>query len=441
MKPTSTTVWLMLVAALLLAINLVDRPGPGSGSDLPVISAVARDAVTRIELSGAEDKLILRQSDGRWTVTAPYRADADPVAVRALLTSFRKEIRTDALVDSDNEDKYGLQPGSGVVAEIWTTGEDPVVSMTVGNDTLGGSTFVRLSGSSSVYRARIGGRARFALPHSSWRNKAVVDIDPATLIGITVRAGGQTVALQRAVEGAEASAWSLDPPPPWALDQAAITQLAAILARLRATAVVGQDVLTGASLAAEIDLVLTDGSRLLLQVRRGVDGGLLVLLNGTSDVFRVPDALLGVLPQRPEALRDRTVLRFNRGEVDTVMLDEAAGDIILRQDPSTRLYAVVQPPNMDVDVKAVIAAVGALSNLRGDAEAPDISPTAAGLDRPTTRFVLTFVDGSSAAVEVGGAATDTSGRPARYVRRAGSSTVYLLADDTVRQLRAAFGRG
>ena len=443
MKLTPRTVGLLLLTALLLVINAIDLRAPTAVSDVPVLPAVVREAVTRIELSGAEDKLTLRQADGRWKITAPYKADADPLAVRALLTSFRKEIAVDALVDTGNDDKYGLQPGSGVVAEIWTTGEEPVLSITVGNDTAGGSTFIRLSGSQSIYRARIGGRDRFALPPAEWRNKAVVDLDPGQITGITVREGAQTVALVRSAQSGDAStgAWALDPAPPWAVDQAAATQLAAVLARLRATSVVGQDVLTGATLAAQIDLTLADTTTRALQLRRGADGTLLALLDGTSDVFRVPDALLTVLPSSPAAMRDRTLLRFNRSDVDTVSLADPSGEVIVRQDPSTRLYAVVSPPNMDLDVQGVIAAVSALSSLRGDAEAPGVTPVAAGLDRPAMRLVLTFVDGSSTALEVGGTVNDAAGKPARYVRRGGSADIFLLSADTVTRLRAAFGRG
>lgn len=447
MRLTAKTQALAALAAVLLLLVLLGGGGPSESGANPVIQAVTRDSVTRIELSGAEDKLVLRPVGGRWRVVAPYEADADQEAVRALLAAFRKEIAVDVQVDRGNEDQYGLEPGKGHVVEIWTSEEDPVISLTVGDDAAGGSSYVRLSGDDAVYRARLGGRARFAKAPADWRNRFVLDLDPARLTGLRLRLGQAELALSRsagtlATEGGAATApgpWALEPAPPWPVDQAFLDALAARLGQLRAAAILPADTPLGPE-AAEVVLELDDGTTHTLRLFRAEGGPLLATADESQDRFRVPDSLLDVLPRAAEDLRDRTVLRLLREDLDTLLFEDGAGRVLLRQDAASRLWQLIQPAGLELDVKQVQVAVNILSLLRAESVAEGLAPAEAGLERPSARVTATLVDGSAEVLEIGAATTDAAGRPAWFARRAGSETVHVVSDELVKRIKAGFGR-
>lgn len=431
--------WVLLVlAGLLLALNVLDRGPPSDIAVLPVVPAVAREAVTRIELSGAEDKVVLKPEGERWRVVAPYQADADQQAVRALLSSFRKEIQADVQIDTGNIDKYGLEPGKGHVVEVWTSGEEPVLSLTVGDDTAGGTNFVRFSGSDAVYRARLGGRARFAKSPSEWRSRYVLDLAPERVVGLVLRRDGAELTLSRPAaegEGGKPGPWTLDPAPPWAIDQALADGLAARIAQLRAGAFLPADTDPG-PIAAEVELLLDDGGGHTLRLHPRSDGALLATVAERDERYRVSESLLDVLPRELADLRDHTVLRLPAEDLDTLLLEDERGTVLLRQDAASRLWQLLQPAGLELDVRQVLAAASTLAALR--AEALVASPGPFG--KPSTRVTITLVDGTALSLEIGQSTTDPAGRVAWTARRAGLEQVFLLSDETVKRIRAGFGR-
>ena len=112
MKTAHKTALLGAVTLALLALNLVDRgTGQRLAAQLPVIDALPREEVSRIEISTAVEKVVLESTlvddgagavdltaDGagvvqrRWALVAPVAGDADQVAVRTLLNIFRKDV-------------------------------------------------------------------------------------------------------------------------------------------------------------------------------------------------------------------------------------------------------------------------------------------------------------------------------------------------------------
>ena len=439
---------LAVIFAILLAMVLLDRGPTASEDTLPRLPALPREDVRRIELSAADDKLVLVQEGGRWKITAPYQADADQQAVKSLLMSFRKELPVDVLVDSGNDDKYGLEPGKGIVAEFWTTGEEPAASFTVGNDASGGTTFVRLSGAPSVYRARIGGRVRFDKPQTEWRNKVLLDVPPTQVQSFQLQRGDAVLSFVRG-EGSKdkegntiPGPWGTEPSAPWPLDQTLVNTALARLAAARAGALLPQDATSEAVPQVEVVLTLDDATtRTLRLYRRERDQATLATGEGYDDVFRVADTLLTALPRVAEDVRDRSMLRFSRADVDLLSLEEAGATTLLRQDLATRLWAVVQPNNVDIDVKLVYFGVNTLAELSGEADAGGVGAGQAGLSPPASRVAITFVRGASVALELGTSMKDPQGRTWWYARREGASEIWRLSDETMQRIRAAFGKG
>ena len=464
MSPSTKTTVLAVVAALLLALNLVDTGTSQRLSDtLPILDAVPREQASRIELSTATTKVVLEAVplDGdagigeetvRWVITSPIEATADQQAVKALLMSFRKAVPLDVKVDESNDDAYGLDAGNGVVVELWKGERDPAVSFTIGNDGPSGTSFLRVSGDESVYRARLGGRGRYARKAVEWRKRVLLDFTADQVSGLTLKAGGGVVT--ELVRGASLGTdenglplpgpWELSPDPGYATDQLLADSIVTSMGAMRAGEILGEDFDGGFSPPrATLSFTLATGDTRVLEVgSRAVSGGAFVRLQGEPDVYRVAAATLAKAQATPVDLRDKTVFRFARQQVDTMAFQPLGQEAtILQQDLANGLWNVIQPDNIDIDVKFVFFAVNTLGSLRADDVADGVSAEDAGLSPPRERLVLHFLDGHNEGLEVGTPVRNEAGRVYHYVRRAGGDQIFLVRESVITKLRAGFGRG
>ncbi len=452
MKPTPRTWLLLAVMLVFVGLNLLSgRTGASLDSALPTVDAAPADTITRIELSDAVRKVVLEPgAEGGWRMMAPVDAPADQQMVDDLLRVFADDIQMDVQVDQGNLDTYGLDAGNGIVVELWTGGELPSRSLTVGGPAPGGSNFVRLSGDDAIYRARVGGRDRFSTKGSEWRNRVPLGFERGEVIEVeTALQGmegwtlvrGESPGLDEA-GNPRAGRWGLDPDPGWTVDHDAIEAMLSRLGALRAEEVLADDFDGGFKTpVANARFGLADGSVRTLEVgARGHPDAAFVRVDGQPEVYRVPKAPLLSLVQPADAWRDKTLMRFDVADIDTLALEEGSQTWMVRQAGGIGRWEVVQPPNVDVDVGEVARAAQVLSQLRGDAVADGVSPAAAGLVEPAARLTVYLLDGSAAVLELGAATTGPDGQPARFVRTPGRPAVMVLREASIQRLLQAFGR-
>ena len=439
--------WVLGALALFLCfVALVDR-GARSGIDdgMPRLPALDREAATRIEITSVIEKIVVEKISGTepaadtWRMTAPITYDADAALVSDVLTAFRKEIAMDVRVDSGNDETYGLDANDGLVVEIWSGGDEPAISLIVGFDAVGGSSFVRLSGDPGIYRARVGGRARYAVPSAGWRNRTLLQVDPAKVVGIDVVRPGEVHLVRGPADSTRTPGdWQLDPDPGWPVDQGAVRGLVQALGLLRADEILDATFDGGFNpAAAAVHVTLEDGTEQTLVAGSHVDRtAAFVRVEGRAEVFRVPVDTVRALVRPLDDYRDKTLLSFSPTDLETMSLTEGRNRVVLRQDLATRMWQVVEPRNVDMDPKLVMFALKTLSFLRA-ASVVETDPVAAGLDRPKARIEVTFFDGTAAAVEVGNGVPNAE---LVYVRKAGGGPVMVLPKKTFEELRRAFGR-
>jgi hypothetical protein len=463
MRPSTKTRVLAALVAVLLGLNLIDAgTGERLRETLPTIEAVSRENATRIELSSATSKTVLTaipvadaapgEDPVRWELTAPITGPADQQAVKALLASFRKEVPLDVRVDEGNLSDYGLDPGNGVVVEIWREDQaEPAVSFTVGFDSPGGSSFLRLSGDDAVYRARVGGRHRYDRKPAEWRNRVLLDFDEYLVAALQVDVSDET--RTRLVRGDSPGVdtdglplpgpWQLDPDPGWPTDQLLADAIGSSLGSMRAGELLGADFEGGFDPpVATISVELATGETRAVEVgSRTVEGAAFVRIVGEPDVYRVASATIRQALSSPVELRDKTLMRFSRQNVDTMAYQEGRSTILLQQDLATGSWNVLQPDNIDLDVKLVYFAINTMATLRSDEVVEGVSLTQAGLDEPQARIVLRFLDGHNEGLEIGRPMQDERGRTYFYVKAGGSDQIHLLREPVVAKLKAGFGRG
>lgn len=449
MHLTPKTIALLVLALLLVALNVAD-PGsqPSFSESLPTISDEIADDVRRIEISTTSSKLVLQKDENEsWRVTAPFEARADRARVRTFLNVFREPVIADVRVDEGEEDRYGLDAGNGIVAELWTDdGAEPLVSYTVGFDAPGGSSFIRLSGDDAVYRARVGGRHRYEQPPIAWRNQVLLDFDYEQAVEMVVTQGEQTtlrvVRDTTAVETEGTPApWALDPAPEWTLDTRAVDAMVRMLGQLRAGGILTQGEPVGFEPpAAEITVVLNTGETRVLTVgTQRPESGVLVQVSNSPETYQVSAAVIDRALQVPEAFRDRTIFNFNVEDVDLFVLEEGtATEIILQQEAPAR-WRVLQPPNIDFDIQRVFYGINNFADLRAVRRAP-VDLRQAGLLSPDARITAQLVDGRKFTLEIGHGFQEPSGAMAFFVRRDDDVQVYVLDGETLSKLKEGFGR-
>jgi hypothetical protein len=453
MRLTPKTMALAAISIGLLLVNLVD-PGEGpGGSDVSrVLAPVAEADATRIEMSTASEKVVLEKNPqtGRWHITAPLDHPADRALVQGVLHPFRTEVPVDVRVDTGNLAEYGLDASGGVVVEMWAGEDTPAVSFTVGNDAQGGSSFIRISGDDGVYRARLGGRARYDRRAAGWRNRTVLDFEEPQVQGISIKPPtGLEVHLVRGPvvemesEGTPApGAWQVDPDPGWGLDAGGLTKLVALLGRLRARQILADDFDGGFSPpAAEITVVRNDGTENVMAVGTQVAEGLTyVRVTGGAAVYAVPVKALEYFLRldSPDA-QERLLFEVPRQIISKLIYWEGPTSVELAPDASSGVWRALGEEPPEIDVADVDWALGQLARLSSDGRMEGLNPVAVGVMPPNLVFEVQRTDGTHEAVYVGRAMLH-EGKPHVYVARQNSKEVHIMSQERVTRLQRAFGK-
>ena len=162
---------------------------------------------------------------------------------------------------------------------------------------------------------------------------------------------------------------------------------------------------------AQIQLALADGSNIDLTVGQN-RGRTYVRKDGGREVYLIANATFEALLAGPIRLRDRELLSFERSQVRRMTLVESGLTSILEQDPADSSWDVVQPLNVDVDLRTAMQTAIALGGLRAERMA-DVSPEIAGFPSET-KIEIQFLDGRTESLEVGANVPDSE---LVYVRR------------------------
>ncbi|MDP2306300.1 MAG: DUF4340 domain-containing protein [Pseudomonadota bacterium] len=453
MRLTRRSVALIVAAALLAALNLFGNGGPPAVEALPTLPAVVADNVTVVQISTPIEKLrIERESPekgtpgfDRWRIVTPLDFPADAAQIRTVLRTFTDGLPMDAFVDAVNQEDYGVDDQNGLLVELYSAGQDlPTASVVVGKTAAGPSTFVRIPGSEDVYRADVGGRGRYARPAAEWRDKVALEVDTATVVGLTLTRGAEALRFTRGAASATDAAGK-PVPGPWQLDGAAfvvddetVDLTIRTLARIRAAEIHNPDYDAGlAAPLAEASLLLQDGSSQLITLgTRIVEGAAFVRVAGRDEVFRTAGVVGRAMTQPVEAFRDRRVLSFERDAVASIAYVDRGLTVVLEQSEDGATWAVTQPANMDADQKQALFTANTLAALRAASIPADTRFDATG-----ARFEVRFRDGRSVALELGQTERGADDRPLMRVRATDRDGVYHVRESTILELRKAFGRG
>ena len=451
MKLTSRTKTLSVLAGVCLALVVVDRmEGPAlADAALPTLSALDKATVERIELTRVGRTITLTREGDVWSLAQPLQAEADRARVRSLLSVFRKpvpiEVLIDATPDEARTEEYGLHADESVVAEFFSSDDSPVLSFIVGNDVPGGASLIRLSGSEAIYRADVGGRARYAREASDWRNRMVMELDATQVKSIEIerQTSGSLHFTRAASEGAQWDAGDTLRGVALAergVDQQLLDALARTLTTLRSSEIHAEGFGEGWDAPlAHATLTLQDGATHTLRAVESPEGkAMLVRVNDDTNVYRVARAAIdrALLPKT--SFVDHTVFSFPRNQLDSMTLVQGSSRVRLRHDQGNNRWLVIEPIHMDADTRRAQRTLNALSNLRAESLISGAAPEGAKLDEPSFTLEAKLLNGTTHTLHMGGMAPGKGKKPARYARHVESGLSLVLSGPTIETLRHAF---
>lgn len=451
MKLSGKTWLLATITAFLLVLNLVGEAAPEVRT-LPSLPAFAPETVTKVTLSTPVEKLELDRvpgsgdtlDDAKWEIVTPLQFPADTAQIRSLLRSFSTGVNMEAYVDEGNLEDYAVDDQNGKLLEIFTDGPTPAVSVVIGKTAAGGTTFVRITGADKVYRADVGGRARFDHPAADWRDKMALDVDRSKVTGLVVQRAGETLSFERGPSVAKDKDGQPIPGPwtlanaPFPIDSELVESTVRSLTRMRAGEVHAADFEAGlATPAAVATLRMVDGSTHRVTLGSSTAGGAsYVRVDDRAEVFQVSSQVRRQLTVPVSGMRDRSLFSFERKDLESMSLAAGGITVVLTQSADGATWSVTQPANMDADQRQALFTANTLATLRAFDVAPDDTFTPTG-----ERFTLRFRDGHAETLDLGQAEADADRQPLVRVRVTGRPGVYRLKANSLDELRKAFGRG
>ena len=461
-----TKTWVLLAAVVALGsmelLSLREEMAREQGALVEAIPALAPSKVRRIEISTALEKIRLervsaeKDSEGfdQWRIVTPIEAEADSAQITALLRVFAGGIPIEAHVeDGGGTDwkQYGLEDQDARLLELFGEGDVPVISVLVGRNTVGSTSFIRIPGTDEVVRADVGGRARLDRAASEWRNRQVLLLDGKQVSRFTIareRADGapetlvfvrgpstETDKAGRPVPGAFALEGA---PGGLTLDSEVMEAVVDTLAKIRAGAFQNPDYDAGMDdPAAEAVLQMNDGTSHRIRLGNRSSGEASFLrVDDRPEVVRAASQIGRVLLAPVTDWRDRALLRLERADIEGMALTDGGLTVVLAPETGTDRWTVTQPANLDADQVAAEQMFGIVGTLRAAGLSPDAAFAPTG-----TRLEIRMKDGRRQSLEWGQRVKDADGRPMVQVRLSGRPEIWLLREITSQEIKRAFGRG
>jgi hypothetical protein len=444
MKSKSTIYWLLLAAALAVAIWTLNRfAQPGAG-ERPVFAGLRADRVTSLQIipAGAREISVTRTNQ-MWLLDKPIVYPAQTAAIEGLLDALQRltpvlsftpgemngRKNADAEFGFDNP-QYTLDVAAG--DETW--------HLRVGNKTApGDGVYVRRVGTTGAYVTGTGWLQY--LPHDAndWRDTTLVAV-PDALDWLVITNGTQAVELRRDVTN---RLWRMARPLPARANNLRVVMAIQQLRSARVSQFVNDDPkadLTAYGLEpAALDIWLGNGTNLVAAVHAGkavsgLPGEMYARREGWNAVVTTPREPLAPWRGTVNDFRDTNLLELTAAEVKEIEVRN--GNSFTLQQAGSDAW-VVAGEKFPVDPDQVSLFIKQLAGLQITEFVQDVVTASGlqmyGLTNQSRAITLRSAVGSSnsviAQVLFGAATTNQI-----YVKRTDEDFVYAISLDQLNRL-------
>ena len=178
--------YIILVLIIVgLSVYLLMHKEDRSLYELPVLSQVAKNEISKIGISKGNTNTELNKRDEKWYI-APRDYPADDKLVDAMLDEFEKLTVTTLVSESGDYQRYDLGDDKKIAVKVWG-GEKLLRDFEVGKPASSfRHTFVKLAGDDRVFHARNNFRNTVDKTVDDLRDKAVLSYQVADITEIQV---------------------------------------------------------------------------------------------------------------------------------------------------------------------------------------------------------------------------------------------------------------
>jgi hypothetical protein len=267
-------------------------------------------------------------------------------------------------------------------------------------------------------------------PVGDFRNKTILAFDRQDVAGLEVALPEETLAVERAGE----AQWKVTRPRPLRADTQAVSDFLEKLAGGRIKEFVAETPrsLEPYGLARPVRVAIHVGRdkdratrALLLGRLDDKKKGVYALRPGEASVLLLPEEVWTTLPKTTAAIRDKTVVDFERDQVTGLEVESPRGAVALSREGER--WTITRPQSLPADQVEAGAVLMSLKSMRARAFlAEDASAVRRYLERPTVRATVALKEGSPLTVLLAPAPEKRDGQAMAYAAVAGRGPVVLV---------------
>ena len=386
--------------------------------------------VAAVEVKRGADVLKFQREGDTWRMLVPVATRADRGAVDELITS---------VVTAKADREIAASPAS--LAEYGLDAPKAEVSLTLKD---GKTVGLQLGGKNPtgvwVYGREDGKSAVLALPDSvlrdasrpvaDYRDKTVLAFDRANVTGLDITTPEEHLALE-----SSDGKWALTRPAPRRADGDAVSDFLEKLGTARVKDFVAESPASlerfGLDRPARVDVHTgrdKDRATKTLLVGRAdaAKQGVYAMRPGEGSVLLLPEELDKALPRTVAAVRDKTVLAFDRDKIVKIDIDSPKGAVTLAREGTE--WRITAPETLTADQVEAGALLQKLQGLRAQAFlTEDASGVARHLAQPAVRITLTDQGGAATTLLLAPSSERRGNQPSAYAAVAGRGPLVLVS--------------
>jgi Domain of unknown function (DUF4340) len=361
-----------------------------------------RDKIDGIVIQNADERIELKRTDKKWRLESPVKDLADSSAVDNLLFDL-EDWKKDATIaakevesDKNRMAEYGLAKAK---LRLKLQGPNAPPEILFGsNAALEGKIYVRLENSKDVFLASQSIKNQISKKTEEFRDRKLTDVVATQVIRLSIKTAGGEMELQK-----QSDHWEIVKPLRARADDQKVNDLIAQITNSRIAQFVADDAgdlhpygLTEprgtVTLFTSDDKSAGNGAGQILQI-----GGVpekekdqvYVRFTPRKFVYTLPKKIESLLNTKPNDLRDRHLVRFDRNQLDRVTIDAPGKNktVLARKDQN---WTIVNRNNRPANATEARRLLDLLADEQVTNFVADVASDLAkyGLDKPQLTITL-----------------------------------------------------
>jgi Domain of unknown function (DUF4340) len=442
-----TLVWVVILLALAAFYYIYEIQGGQKrreeASKRELLFHFAADDVTGFTVKREQETVRAEKRDGHWYLTEPLAVRGDDQKYNEL-TRYVADLHHTRVVEEQPQslELYSLATPR---LEIQVTLKDqskPLILRLGATNPTGGSYYAQVEGRAPIYL--VSGVAKDVLDASlhALRDKTVLAFTPAEVQEVQLARGTDaSVVVQRQAE----DTWRLTAPVSAKADAQQVRAMIQRLHDVKVQAFIAEDATDLESYGLQtpawhVSLNIGQGHAPLTLSLGKVDSerkGVYAKRDDAARVFLLPQDLGDNLPKTATALRDKTLLKYEREHITRLEI-QAPNEQIVITSTGPRQYTMEQPVQTPGDGDAIYSLLWDIQDLKAKdfvAETPDALDLY-GLDAPRRRITVwekapTAQEATQHELLLGAEAPDGQGI---YARLGEGPVIYLVGNTEAKRI-------